>query len=273
MSLGRFLLLLLAVPLLLVIYSYWEATSQPRIRTAQVSLRDWPRGAKPIRAVLISDIHVAGPDMPPGRLQRIVGQINSLNPDLVLIAGDLISDKRPSTRRYSMAEAVAPLAALRTRLGVVAVLGNHDHWRNAEAARAALAAARVILLDNQAIQLGPLVIGGLDDDFTDRADLPGTLAQMRQRRGAKLLLSHSPDPFADVPPEVGLMIAGHTHCGQISPPWIGPISTMSRYGKRYACGRIQEGGKILVVSAGLGTSVLPLRLGAPPDMWLLRLGP
>ena len=72
---------------------------------------------------------------------------------------------------------------------------------------------------------------------------------------------------------VSLMLAGHTHCGQIRLPLIGYISTMSDHGDRYACGLIREGGRTLIVSAGLGTSILPLRIGAPPDFWLLDLGP
>ena len=87
------------------------------------------------------------------------------------------------------------------------------------------------------------------------------------------MLSHSPDPFADLPPDIGLMVAGYTHCGQVSLPLIGPIVSFSDYGKRYACGLIREGGKTLIVGAGLGTSMIPLRIGAPPDMWLIELGP
>ena len=91
--------------------------------------------------------------------------------------------------------------------------------------------------------------------------------------GARILLSHSPDPFPRVPGDVGLMLAGHTHCGQIRLPLIGAVSTMSDYGDRYACGLVRENAKVLIVSAGLGTSILPLRLGAPPDLWLIRVGP
>jgi hypothetical protein len=69
------------------------------------------------------------------------------------------------------------------------------------------------------------------------------------------------------------MLAGHTHCGQIRLPWYGAVSTMSEYGDRYACGRVDEAGKTLIVGAGVGTSILPLRLGAVPDMWLIALGP
>ena len=79
-------------------------------------------------------------------------------------------------------------------------------------------------------------------------------------------------PRVGQPNYVSLLLAGHTHCGQIVLPFYGPLSSVSRYGLRYNCGVIREDSKTLVVGAGLGTSVLPLRLGAVPDMWLLTLG-
>jgi predicted MPP superfamily phosphohydrolase len=257
----------------IVAYAYATAVSEPVIRNARVAAPGWPSATPPIRLLLISDVHVAGPDMPPARLRRIVDRINRLEPDIVLIAGDLVSDKRLATHHYSLDEAVAPLAALRPRLATVAVLGNHDHWRNEGAARRALGRAGIRLLQNQAVQVGPVAVGGLDDDYTGRADLPATAAALSKLSGPKLILSHSPDPFPDVGQDVFLMLAGHTHCGQIAPPLIGPVSTMSRHGRRYACGTVREGGRTLIVSSGLGTSVMPLRLGAVPDMWLVEAGP
>jgi hypothetical protein len=271
--LGRLLLPLIALGLGLAGWGYWGAVSDPVVRSARIAVPGWPQGFPPVRAVLISDLHVGGPDMPAERLAGIVARIKTLRPDLVLVAGDLISDKRTGTRFYSMAEAVAPLAELRATFGTIAVLGNHDHWRNAAEARQALTAVGVHVLDNDAMVAGPIAVGGLDDDFTDHDDLPRTLAALAPLRGPRLILSHSPDPFPEVPPDVPLMVAGHTHCGQIALPFIGPVSTMSRYGRRYACGLVREGGKTLVVSAGLGTSILPLRIGAPPDLWVLELGP
>lgn len=259
--------------ILLIGFSYWTAVSDPVVRTARIAVAGWPAGEPRLRLLLLSDIHVGGPDMPPERLRRIVGQINGLRPDLVLIAGDLVTDKRLATRYYSHDEAVAPLAALRPRLATIAVLGNHDHWRDAAAARRALARAGIRLLSNQAVQAGPVAVGGLDDDFTGRADLTATLAALGKLEGPRLILSHSPDPFADPAPGVFLMLAGHTHCGQVSLPLVGPLSTMSRYGRRYACGVVREGGRTLVVTAGLGTSGIPLRLVAVPDMWLVEIGP
>ena len=69
------------------------------------------------------------------------------------------------------------------------------------------------------------------------------------------------------------MVAGHTHCGQIVLPLVGAISYESRHGRRYACGRVDENGSTLIVSAGFGASVLPFRLGAAPDLWLVEVGP
>jgi uncharacterized protein len=271
--LRRLLLLLGLLGLALAGWAYWTAIADPAVREARIGLAGWPEGAPPIRAVLISDLHVAGPDMPPARLARIVGRINALRPDLVLIAGDLVSDKRAATRRYGMEEAIAPLSGLIPRYATVAVLGNHDHWRDAAAARRALRRAGVILLENGAVPVGPLAIGGLDDDFTGRADLRATLAALRRLPGGRILLSHSPDPFPDVPGDVGLMLAGHTHCGQVRLPLAGAVVTMSDHGDRYACGLVREGSRTLIVTAGLGTSGLPLRLGAVPDLWLVTLGP
>jgi len=245
---------------------YTNAASDPVVRHAYIRLPDWPVHQRVLRIVLASDIHVAGPDMPPKRVERLVGSINQLHPDVVMLAGDFVSDKRVSTHQYSVAEAIAPLKGLRPSLGTVAVLGNHDHWRDAVETRAALSRAGITVLSNNSIKSGPLVIGGLDDDFTGNSDLRSTITNMQRWNGPMILLSHTPDPFPDVPDKVRLMLAGHTHCGQIVLPWAGALATMSRYGDRYACGLMREGGKTLIVGAGIGTSILPLRFEAPPDL-------
>lgn len=270
MNLVRLLILVLVLGFGLLGYAYSVAVADPVVRHAEVDLPGLPPGSE-IKAVLLSDIHVAGPDMPPERLRRIVEQVNRLRPDIVMMAGDFIGDKDTGTRRYGFVEALQPLSALRARLGTYAVLGNHDHWRDARQADMALRSAGVTVLDNSAVRAGPLAVGGLDDAFTGHDDLSGTLGALKRVGGTPILLSHSPDPFAVTPSAVKLMLAGHTHCGQIRLPLIGAPTYESDYGNRFACGIIQEGGKTLIVSAGLGTSVLPLRIGAVPDMWLIRL--
>ncbi|MBO9621801.1 MAG: hypothetical protein J7500_03725 [Sphingomonas sp.] len=77
----------------------------------------------------------------------------------------------------------------------------------------------------------------------------------------------------ELPARFGLVLAGHTHCGQIVLPLVGALASASRFGERYRCGIVREPGRITIVTSGLGASVLPLRYGAPPDWWMLTLGP
>lgn len=265
----RFLLILLLIALTVAGFGYAEATRDPIVRRGLVTVNGWPADKPPVRVVLISDIHVAGPDMPPARLRRIVGQINALSPDLVLIAGDLISDKWMRTRSYSFAEALAPLSALRARR--LAVLGNHDHWRNANDARAALRRNGVEVLDNRVVGQAGLTIAGMDDVYTGQPD-PKPLSRVLAK--PVLFLTHSPEAVRLLPRGERLVLAGHTHCGQIVLPGIGALGTLVT-GKRrgVACGVVHRKGRDFVVTAGLGTSILPLRLGAPPDLWLLSFVP
>jgi hypothetical protein len=270
----RGLLLLALLGVALLAKGYWNATRDPVIRTATVAVADWPAGQPPLKLLLLSDIHVAGPDMPPERLTRIIAQLNRLRPDLVLIAGDLVSEKRSATHIYTAAEVVAPLGKLRAPLGVVVAPGNHDHWFKPDALSGELEKRGLRVLQNEAVKLGPLIIGGVDDDYSGHDDVPATLAAMdRLGSGVPLLLTHSPDIIPDVQRPVAAIFAGHTHCGQIRFPFVGALTYVSRYGDRFACGDMTDDGQRVFVGAGLGTSLLPLRYLTPPDAWLVTLGP
>ena len=272
MTFKRFLLILAALLLLLLGWMYWCAVADPEVREAHVQLPGFPAGQAPVRVALLADFHVQGPDMPPERLARIVEQVNAQHPDLILLGGDFVGDRSLGSQ-YPTAQVVAPLAGLRSRLGTIAVLGNHDYWRSGGEVRAALTRVGIRVLANEAVQAGPLVIGGLDDPRTNRNHDTETYAAMRALPGARVLLSHSPDPFATLPPDIGLMLAGHTHCGQIRIPLYGALTNDSAYGDRYACGYIEENGRKLIVTAGLGASILSLRLMAPSDFWMVTIGP
>ncbi|AHE56328.1 hypothetical protein NX02_23570 [Sphingomonas sanxanigenens DSM 19645 = NX02] len=267
--------MLIGLPILIALgtigWGYAEAVRTPVVRHGMIALPRWPVGAPPLKVALLSDIHVAGPDMSPARLARIVAQVNGERPDLVLIAGDLVSDKRGATRRYGVAESVAPLRGLRARLGVVAVLGNHDHWRDTQAFHRALRGIGITVLANDAARRGPITIAGIDDHYSHHADVGATMRAVRALGGPVIALSHSPDVAPALPAAVPLF-AGHTHCGQIRLPLVGRPATMSRYGERYACGLIREGERTVLVGAGLGTSVVPLRIGVPPDFWVVTVG-
>lgn len=270
----RLALIALAVVIAVGAKAWHDTMRAPVVERLVVESDALPVGAPPVTMALLTDIHVAGPDMPPERLAEIVAQVNALKPDLIAIAGDLVSEKRTATRVYSAEEVIAPLGKLSALLGVVVVPGNHDHWFDWEALAAELARyPQITILRNAAEQRGSLVIGGVDDDFTGRADLPATVAAMAASKGVRIMLSHSPDIFPQVPVDVDVVLAGHTHCGQIAWPWGGAPATKSDYGNLYACGVTRQRGKVLVTSAGLGTSLLPVRLFTHPEIWLIEIRP
>lgn len=257
----------------LAAYSLAEARRDPVVRRASVALAGWPRGAKPIRVALLSDIHIGSPAMDAGRLARIVDRVDALRPDLILIAGDFIDGDDPRGAARLGDAMIVPLRRLHAPLGVVAVPGNHDHATGLATVRTQLERAGVMLLVNQAAVRGPLAIAGLDDPSTLHDKMPATLTALRRLLGARVMLAHAPDAAAHMAPDVGLLLVGHTHCGQVVLPLWGPLVPMAPYEKRYPCGVFREPGRTTIVTAGLGTSIGPFRLNAPPDLWLLTLGP
>ena len=273
-KLGLVLLVVLALGIGLLTLGYSNARTDPIVRKAYIEVGDWPDGAPSLRVLALSDVHVSGPDMPPERVVRIARQLNRLSPDLILVAGDLISEKRSATKLYTEEQVAAPFAAFKARLGMIVSPGNHDHWVDLDAMIAALKKRGIAVLQNEAVRRGPMRIGAVDDDYTGNDDIPATFAALDALGdGPTLIVSHTPDIVPNLPRPVAAIFAGHTHCGQISLPVIGPLTTLSRYGDRFACGMVRDGGQTVFVGAGLGTSILPLRFGAPPDVWLVTFGP
>ncbi len=256
---------------LLAVAGWWHrnALADPVVRRTRIALPDWLAGATPVTVALISDIHIGNSTMDAGRLTRIVTRIGALRPDLVLIAGDYVAGHDEAVARAGARDLVAPLSRLRAPLGVVAVLGNHDQSVPATIA-AALRRAGVTVLDNQAAERGPLAIGGAGDAFSGHADLRATLRAMARLPGAKVILTHSPDLSLAVPAGVGVLFAGHTHCGQGVLPIVGAPRVFWKPG--LMCGLVRRGGLTTVITAGLGTSGVPLRFRAPADVWLVTLG-
>jgi len=252
----------------------------PQVRLAEIAL-PFPADAArdPVTVALLTDTHMSGPDNSPARMARIVAQINALRPDLILLGGDYIGDDKGGAT-YDARASIAPLAGLRAPLGVVAVLGNHDSRsalnRVALSSRdwaVAFSRIGITLLQDGVVRLGPLVIGGLKDIYTRKPDLPDTMTTMARMGGARLILSHGPDVFPALPNTPSLTLVGHTHCGQVALPFAGIVYVPSKYGTRYGCGLYRDGAKTMIVAAGIGTSGLPFRLLAPPDIWLITIKP
>jgi predicted MPP superfamily phosphohydrolase len=166
------------------------------------------------------------------------------------------------------------LKGLDAPLGVYAVLGNHDDNVGGHRVSAALGQAGILVLNNtHAVvgrQQGSLIVAGIDT-WTGPADGREALRGLEQQK--VLCLTHMPYLFAKLPPACVLTVAAHTHGGQVALPLVREwaLRRTSPRGPWYAQGVIREGGRTLFVSPGIGTTFLPVRLGVPPEISVLRI--
>ncbi len=286
---------LLATALAAIVFSLYGFFIEPalrlRVRRWRIRPPRWTGG--PLKIALVADLHMGEPYMSLARLRRIVARTNALGADIVLILGDLEAGHRFVTRKVTMEDTASELAKLGAPLGVWAILGNHDWWHDRAAqARGGgpnriaglLRAAGVPVLQNDAVRLGegtaagPFWLAGLDDQlaigvgdmvFRGLDDLPGTLGKLTDDAPA-ILLAHEPDIFPKVPDRIALTFSGHTHGGQVRlfgwSPWV-----PSAYGNRFAYGHVREGDRDLIVSGGIGCSIVPVRLGMVPEITLVEI--
>lgn len=253
----------------------WAFGVEPRRLMVRRFSVPWPGvpGSR-LRIGVLSDLHAARPHMGEGRIRRIVARLLAEDPDLVLLPGDFVATGTVGVAPLPperIARALAPLARGRP---VFAVLGNHDWDLGGEAVAAALEEVEIRVLRNEHLRLptpfGELVLAGVDDPVTRRDDLARALAGTEPDEPV-LLLAHAPDIHTAAPEQVRLLIAGHTHGGQVRLPGLPPPVTLSRLPRRQAHGLHHDRGRHLLVTAGVGTTGLPLRFARPPELVVLDL--
>jgi uncharacterized protein len=276
-----------------VAYGFGEPA---RLRVTRYSIQppQWPEGFK-LRIAVIADLHACEPWMSLERIGSIVERTNSLKPDVTVLLGDYVAGHRQVTRFIPASEWAPVLAGLRAPLGVHAVLGNHDYWEDktvqrdgqgTTVARRALEAAGIPVYENDVVRLThagrPFWLAGLGDQLAYLParrfrpvrrigvdDLAATLAKVADDAPV-ILLAHEPDVAMRVPARVALQLSGHTHGGQIRLFGWSPV-VPSRYGGKFAYGHARTHCDV-VVSGGLGCSIMPFRLGMPPEIVLVTLG-
>ena len=269
-----------------------ESRRQLRLVHHRLTPASWPRDL-PLRIAIIADPHTGGPQSGlqsgPERLAAAVAMANAEAPDLTVLMGDYLADHRFATGRPSFRDVADILAGLSAPLGVHAVLGNHDWWECGAAqaglrpmpeAAEAFAAAGLPIMHNEVRPLRhrgrEIFLAGLGSQWAYRRgrrvqgadDLAGTLGVI-PAGAPTILLAHEPDIFPEVPDSVAVTISGHTHGGQVRVFNYSPL-VPSRFGNRYAYGAVEEDGRHLVVSGGIGNSMLPVRVGMPPEVTMLE---
>jgi predicted MPP superfamily phosphohydrolase len=221
-----------------------------------------------LRIVHLSDIHWDAYTKP-ARLHAIFERINALRPDLIVLTGDLITHYR----RY-IEPCADGLSRLRARLGVFAVLGNHDHWANGRLLRAALEGRGIpVLMNEHRLIEGGLWLVGVDDPHLQFADLDRALEGIPDDGLPRLLLAHSPDIMSEAVGRVDLVLTGHTHGGQVRFPVVGPLlrATRREEGKRHVMGIRRTGQTVCFTNRGLGTVLIPIRFNCRPEVAVVTL--
>lgn len=284
-------------------YAFGIEPFRQRVQFYAVTPPDWPKGLT-LRIAAVADIHACRPWMSGERIQSIVEQTNALEPDITVLLGDYAAGHHFVTDPVNSPEWSAILAGLNAPLGVHAILGNHDWWDDRGAQRRgtgpiiahkALERVGIQVYENDAVRLThggqAFWLAGLGDQFAllpgrrwggrrwmmGVDDLPGTLAKVTDDAPV-ILMAHEPDIFPQVPDRVSLTLAGHTHGGQVRVMGYSPI-VPSAYKNRYAYGHIVETDETLgpkprhlIVSGGLGCSILPVRFGVPPEIVVVDVG-
>ncbi|MDQ3653411.1 MAG: metallophosphoesterase [Acidobacteriota bacterium] len=232
-----------------------------------VGLRRLPKEMDGLRIVQLTDIHHS-PFTGREQVERAVEMANSLQPDIIALTGDYVSHER----EYA-APCAEMMGRLRARYGVYAVLGNHDHWTDAALVTDLFRAEGIRVLVNEGMRFeyngASFWLAGVDDTMVGLEDLPLALAGSRPDE-MKLLLAHNPVVLRRAARAgVDFVLSGHTHGGQVA--WRSERSASGRVRRRLLRGLGGQGETQIYVSRGLGTVVLPVRYGCPPEVSLLQL--
>jgi predicted MPP superfamily phosphohydrolase len=271
-----------------------EPLETPRITRYALTPARWPDGLN-LNIAVLADLHACEPWMTVERIASIADATNALGADLIVLLGDYVASHRFVSGRVASRAWAQALSGLKAPLGVHAVLGNHDWWQDKAVqrsgkgvpfARRALEAVGIPVYENDAVRIpapggqeGAFWLAGLGDQFAFGPsrrmhhrigvdDLDLTLTKVTDDAPV-ILLAHEPDIVVRVPARVSLQLSGHTHGGQIRVFGWSPMILSSPFANAY--GHIRAACD-LIVSGGLGCSIVPVRLGMPPEIVLVSLG-
>ncbi|KPF46364.1 metallophosphoesterase [Rhizobium sp. AAP43] len=276
-------------------YPFVEVFGKPKVTPYRLTPARWPKGLR-LKIAVLADFHACDPWMTPERIGSICSEANALEADIVLLLGDYMRGLHLMTQEVAPTDWAQALSILKAPLGVHAVLGNHDYWEdprfqkegNGETiAEQALRSVGINILINTTLPVDKdgyrFWLAGLGDQLALRPgsrykrpeaigihDLPATLASINDDAPV-ILMAHEPDIFPEVDDRVSLTLSGHTHNGQVNIFGWRPISA-SKGSARYPRGHFREEGRDLIVSGGLGCSVLPVRVGTWPEILAIELG-
>ena len=235
-----------------------EKNLTPEINNVSITLDVRENASSHRRVALLSDLHIGESQDELARLTLLWSQVLAERPDIILLAGDYTKDKRHVHNIDVHRRAIAEILGESKNIPVVAVLGNHETWSSPSSWSLAFRQAGIHVLENKIYKsrVANMCVRGLGDYFTKQfryVDFPASCADK-----LNITLTHDP-AGAFEPGVVGLIFAGHTHCGQVRLPFFGAPYVPTSAPKGAHCGLYSDAHRQLFVSAGVGTSVVPLR--------------
>jgi predicted MPP superfamily phosphohydrolase len=242
--------------------------NEPVVKPLTFPIKGLRPGLEGFKIAQITDIHLE-PYTQVSLVEKAVQMTNQLHPDVVVLTGDFVW--RWAESAFELGQA---LSGLNPRLGVYAVMGNHDYWTDIRVVQQGFDEARIPVLYNQGITLSggkdQLYLAGMDDGWSGKPDLQAAVSNAPENAPIILLL-HEPDLADEVAQNsrVNLQLAGHTHGGQVRIP--GPI-VLPYLGRKYEYGLYQVSPEMWVyTNGGLGTISIPYRYHCPPEITLITL--
>lgn len=244
------------------------------VRHVDVRVPGLPKAFHGLRIAHLTDLHV-GPFVSERRLRKWIGLANAAEPDIVCLTGDLIAAGLRFIPRLE-----AGLRELKPKHGVYAIMGNHDYFGGGVGEALVdmheRLGHRILRNAHEVLERGEerLTIAGVDDTWRDLDDLAKAL-DGRPESVPVLLLAHDPDLFVPAAEKgVALQLSGHIHGGQLAIPFLGRAGSVLRpFGMPFIQGIYTRGVSTMYLSAGLGTTGAPVRIGMPSELPILRLSP
>ncbi|MCA1588897.1 MAG: metallophosphoesterase [Acidobacteria bacterium] len=267
-------------------YSYFIEPHRLVVNQTAIRISGLDPALNGLRVVVVSDIHAGSHGADREKLVRLVDTINRQNAELVLLLGDYLSRDSSGWLQMQPNEIASNLANIKSRYGVFAVLGNHDIGDKGTEIKREFELVGYRVLDGEVavieINGARLRLLGLRDhlqmlSWAEYSADARRLLSETEGTGNVFVLQHSPDVIAVITgdllisSDLKLMVAGHTHGGQVKLPILGMPLIPSMYGQKYAAGHIKDSGLDVVVTTGVGTSILPFRFMVPPEIAVLTI--